>query len=312
MSGTMHAIAVAGGKLTLAEVAPPAPARDEAVVRVAAISLNRGEVKRSASAADGFRPGWDFAGTVEQPAARGGPPAGARVVGILPSGAWAERVAAPVQSLAVLPDAVSFEAASCLPVAGLTALHGLSQGGLLLGRRVLVTGATGGVGHLACRLAALAGAHVVGVVRDDAAAEAVRGYGAHEVAVIGDDPARAAALGPFDVILDSVGGASLTASLGMLASKGVCVTFGVSDAVEAAINAQRFYTGGGLRLYGLALFHELATVEPASVGLARLLGFVADGRLAPEISVTRPWTEVATVAADLIARRYRGKAVLTL
>jgi NADPH:quinone reductase len=72
-------------------VDPDAP---KALVRVAAVSLNRGEVRRAESSEPGFRPGWDLAGTVERAAADGsGPQEGSRVVGFLPSGAWAELVA---------------------------------------------------------------------------------------------------------------------------------------------------------------------------------------------------------------------------
>jgi hypothetical protein len=135
-------------------LAPATP--DEVTVRVTAVSLNRGKVRRATSQGQpGDRPGWDFAGVVEERAANGrGPPAGSRVVGMLPSGAWAERVRAPSHAVAALPEPVSDAQAATLPVAGLTALHGLRQGGLLRGRNVLVDGASGGVGHLAIQLAA--------------------------------------------------------------------------------------------------------------------------------------------------------------
>ena len=109
----------APGGLKLADVAPPEPLPFEALVRVAAVSLNLGEVRRAKNLADGWRPGWDFAGFVEAAARDGsGPPAGARVVGMLGEGAWAERVAAPTKSITVLPDGVTFERAATLPVAG--------------------------------------------------------------------------------------------------------------------------------------------------------------------------------------------------
>src|SRR5689334_25030610 len=137
----------APGRLTIASVPDPTPDRSEAVVRVRAISLNRGEVRRAGMAAAGWRPGWDFAGEVERAAADGsGPRAGSRVVGMLGEGAWAERVAVPTHALAELPDKVTFSQAATLPVAGLTALYAMAKGGLLVGKRVLVTGATGGVG----------------------------------------------------------------------------------------------------------------------------------------------------------------------
>src|SRR6202047_3025987 len=157
----------APGKLALKAVELRDPDRDEVGVRVTAISLNRGETRRALQVAEpGWRPGWDFAGIVETAAADGsGPKPGTRVVGLLPSGAWAERINCRSHAVAALPNAVSDAEAATLPVAGLTALHALRQGGLLLGRKVLVDGASGGVGHLACQLAGAAGAFVWGHIR---------------------------------------------------------------------------------------------------------------------------------------------------
>ena len=157
----------APGKLAIRPVELRDPDRDEVAGRVTAISLNRGETRRALQlAAPGWRPGWDFAGVVEREAADGsGPKSGARVVGILPSGAWAERVNCRTPCRRGAARRVSDAQAATLPVAGLTALHALRQGGLLLGRKVLVDGASGGVGHLACQLAAAAGAQVWGHVR---------------------------------------------------------------------------------------------------------------------------------------------------
>src|SRR5436189_5189734 len=83
--------------------------RDEVVVRVTAFSLNRGETRRALQLAEvDWRPGWDFAGIVETTAADGsGPTPSTRVVGILPSGAWAERVNCRSHAVAALPEAVS-------------------------------------------------------------------------------------------------------------------------------------------------------------------------------------------------------------
>ena len=92
--------------------------------------------------------------------------------------------------------------AATLPVAGLTALHALRQGGLLLGRKVLVDGASGGVGHLACQLAAAAGALVWGHVRREEYRAAVAEWCGERV-VLGRDLAAAKPHGPFWLILDS-------------------------------------------------------------------------------------------------------------
>src|SRR5213592_3288639 len=118
----------APGRLAIRPVPDPAPDRGEALVRVHAISLNRGEVRRSTMAPAGWRPGWDLAGVVETAAPDGsGQRVGARVVGLMLEGAWAERVAVPTHSLAELPDKVTFSQAATFPVAGLTALHALSK-----------------------------------------------------------------------------------------------------------------------------------------------------------------------------------------
>src|ERR1700726_788982 len=97
MPQTVRAVVVdpaAPGRLAIKPVGLRDPDRDEVGVKVSAISLNRGETRRAVQQAEpGWRPGWDFAGVVEREAADGSvPKAGTRVVGILPNGAWAERV----------------------------------------------------------------------------------------------------------------------------------------------------------------------------------------------------------------------------
>src|SRR5438105_13976958 len=201
------------GRLVIKAVPDPTSDRDEAIVRVRAISLNRGEVRRAGMAAAGWRPGWDLAGEVERAAADGsGPRAGARVVGLLPEGAWAERVAVPTRALAELPEKVTFSQAATLPVAGLTALYALAKRGLLLGRRVLVTGATGGVGDFAVQLARLVGAHVTASVRRADQGPTLRQLGAHEV-VVGDEIPPSP---KHNLVIESVGGRTLGTALAAL------------------------------------------------------------------------------------------------
>lgn len=296
------------GRLVIRPAAEPVPGRSEAVIRVRAISLNRGEVRRSGLAPAGWRPGWDLAGEVERAATdSSGPPVGARVVGLLPEGAWAERVAVPTAAIAALPDAVTIAQAATFPVAGLTAIHALAKGGLLLGRRVLVTGATGGVGDFAVQLARLAGAHVTALARRADQQAALRHLGAHEV-LVGEEVPPAP---KHDLVIESVGGRTLGTALAALERGGVCVTLGVSAAAEVTFDARQFFVTGRATLYGFYLFTELGG-EPASVGLRRLADLVAAGQVTPHISLERPWEAIGEVAQELMARRFPGKAVLTL
>jgi NADPH:quinone reductase-like Zn-dependent oxidoreductase len=129
-------VSAAGGHIALADVPRPTPGPGEALVKVAAISLNRGEVKTALESAPGTRRGWDFAGTVLEAASNGsGPAVGTRVVGIAPVGGWAELLAVNPVFIAPLPDTISFETAAALPVAGLTAHHCLAKGPQQAGRR---------------------------------------------------------------------------------------------------------------------------------------------------------------------------------
>jgi NADPH:quinone reductase len=293
-------------RLVIRDVEAPVALPHEAIVQVASISLNRGEVRRAASAAAGWRPGWDFAGTIAVAAADGsGFPVGTRIVGFLPIGAWAERVAVPTHAIAALPDSVTFSAAATLPVAGLTALLSLERGGLLLDKSVLITGASGGVGYFACQLAAQAGAIVTAQVRRPELVEFVTKARAHQT-IVGNGFDRFAS---YDLVLDSVGGEILPAVLEQLALDGTCVIFGATAGANITFDASKFYGKGGLSLYGFILFHELRK-QPAAAGLARLVKLVADSALVPHIDVEASWNEIAKVAQQLTDRQFLGKAVL--
>lgn len=170
-------------------------------------------------------PGYDVAGTI---AALGpgvtGFAVGDRVHARLrryDGGACAELTAAGVAVTAHIPDGMDFAEAAGLPLAGMTALQGLrDRAGLPMSgatERVLVVGASGGVGHLAVQIARAAGAKVVGVC-SARNAELVLGLGAHEVVDYrAPDPYRGQA--PFDIVLDCVGG-SPSAWLPLLGSGG--------------------------------------------------------------------------------------------
>ena len=290
----------------LAEVTEPEPRSDHAVVNVKAISLNRGEVRRLERMEPGTVSGWDLAGTVSWSATDGsGPKAGARVVGLKNVGAWAEQVAVPAEYLAELPDGISFEQASTLPVAGLTALRSLEIGGYMVGKRVLITGASGGVGRFAIQLAKLAGAHVTAVARR---ADGLAELGADEVL-----PELSAGGDTFDVILDAIGGPVLGAALQRVAPLGTVVNFGATVSEHVSYPTRELFSRApGARLYGLYIFDELERTRTAAADLRRLADLVAEGRLDPQIDVTVSWTEAAAAIQALLDGRVAGKAVLTV
>lgn len=296
------------GRLQLLDGIPtPAQRSNEMFVKVEAISLNRGEVRAAALAKDGAILGWDVAGTVASAAPDGsGPPAGARVTAILRASGWAEYAAVPVNNAAVIPEGVSTAIAATLPVAGLTVMRTFAAGGSLLGKRVLITGASGGVGTLAVQLAAMAGATVTGIATEKHAA-AVRALGASEiVAAIQDAP------GAYDLILEGVGGASMAAAIERVAAGGVIVSIGNSSEEETTFNVRTLYRKSGAMIYALLIFDEVDQRRVGSRELGHLLELVRSGALRPGVEVERSWRELDKTLADLEHRRFAGKAVLNV
>jgi NADPH2:quinone reductase len=288
----------------LGEAPEPTPGPSQALVEVKAFSLNRGETRRLATMEPGSVTGWDVAGVVRSPAANGtGLTAGVRVVGMVNVGAWAELAAVDTSVLAELPDDVSFEAASTLPVAGMTAVRALEVVGFVLGKRVLVTGASGGVGRFAIQLAKLAGAHVTGLARRT---EGLIELGADEV-IDTLEPE-----GPvFDAILDAVGGPVLGAAIGRIAAGGTIVNFAnTTDEPVSYPTRTLFGRAPGAKVYGLMVFTELSRHGSGTSDLTRLAQLVAAGKLDPQIDLVADWDEAAGAVEALLDRRVNGKAVL--
>lgn len=286
--------------LRLADVPEPVAGPSQVLLEVHHASLNHGDLNdaRSGRVAPGGVLGSDAAGVVAQATADGrGPATGARVVALTPE-AFAQRSAVEVSALAEVPPSVDLAEAAALPVAGVAALRALRAAGAVLGKRVLITGASGGVGRFAVQLAAQAGAHVIASVGSPSRGEGLAKAGADEV-VIGLDGVDQ----PVDVVLDNVGGPLLVAAWELLAPGGSLHSIG--------------WTAGEP-----AVFPPYSTVGPpkslssflnqgdAGGELATLVQLVAAGRMAVEVGWRGPWERVAEAAEALVGRRVNGKAVL--
>ena len=295
-----------GPSVELAAVDQPQPRPDEALVKVEAYSVNRGETFQLEAPRPDWRPGKDVAGLVVQAAADGsGPAAGTRVVGHPPQGGWAEYVAVPTSSLAELPDTVPAVTAAALPLAGLTALRLLHVTRSAAGRRVLMTGASGGVGHYFVELAAAAGLEITAV-----SSSAERGARLLELGAARVVPSIQDADGPFDVVLESIGGPNLAAALAKLARRGTLVWFGQASRQPATLDFFDFFAGP--ESAAIRHFHYADSDSTYGQDLQTLVRLVAADRLHPEIGLVADWTETAEVLTRLRDRGVRGNAVLTI
>jgi NADPH:quinone reductase-like Zn-dependent oxidoreductase len=294
-----------GRMVQLGDVAEPEPKPHEAVVEVAAFSPNRGETFLLEQPRPGWRPGKDIAGTVTRQAADGtGPRTGQRVVGHPDQDGWAERVAVSTDRLVVVPDAIELTVAAALPLAGLTALRLLRVAGSTASRRVLLTGASGGVGHYFVELAAAQGALVTAVSATAERGERLVALGAAEVVTAIED-----SVAPFDVGIDSVGGSSTPAVWHKLTQHGTLIWCGQASRTRPELE---FFDWDGATSGTIRRFHYLESDVSVAADLETLVRLVAAGRLHPEIGAVESWDDIAAVIEALRARRIRGNAVLTL
>jgi len=298
----------APGGLRLGEAPEPTPKPSQALVEVHAVSLNWAEAAALARLCKpGDVPGWDAAGVVVRAAQDGsGPQVGTRVSTFHWGGAWAKLRVAETAEMGVMPAEVDFAAASALPVAGVTALRAVRALGPVLGRRVLVTGASGGVGRYAVQLARLAGAHVIASVGSSARGIGLDKLGADEV-VVGMEGVTEL----LDGVIDNVGGELIGRAMSQLASGGIIQSVGVASGASSPIDLHMQRLPNGLRAGG-------RRVEVFVVGsglgpdLAYLMSLVANNRLDASVGWRGSWERAREGMDALLARSVAGKAVLEL
>lgn len=292
--------------LHLSEVPRPTAGIGEILVRVSAAGVNPADAMSRQSGAFGdvppFTLGWDVSGVV----AAVGPGVtiwrpGDEVVGMLPfphrAGAYAECVVGPARAFVPKPAVLTHVEAAALPLAGLTAWQALVEtAGLSTGQRVLVTGAAGGVGHLAVQIARARGAHVIAVA--SAAHEAyLRGLGVEEV-VDHHTVAFETAVRGVDVALDVIGGDYPQRAVATLVSGGTLIST-LPPSLGAAAGLA---SAAGVRLAGIF-------VESDRRGMAALTDLVVAGKLRPTVAATYPLDQAAAAHAT---PHGPGKVVLTV
>jgi NADPH:quinone reductase-like Zn-dependent oxidoreductase len=254
-------------------------------------------------------PGLEFAGEVQSvgPGATRFAPGG-RVMAITGGGGQAELCVVHERQAMPVPAALEWAAAGGVPEVFTTAHDALfSQARLRMGERVLISGAAGGVGTAAIQLGAAAGAHVTASVRNPDLRDAVAGLGAHAVL----DPAETPDAGPYDVLLELVGGPNLEANLGALGPAARVVVIGVGAGFKAEVNLLAVM-GGRLRIGGSTLrarpLEEKA--QTARLMERHVLPLLEGGRLTVPVAARFPLDDVAAAYERFAAGGKLGKVVL--
>jgi NADPH:quinone reductase-like Zn-dependent oxidoreductase len=309
----MRAFAVRGFGEAPAIQDLPVPAADGALlIRVKCAGVNPIDYKLidrlTANSTYPFVVGVDFAGVVERvPAGERNFSAGDRIFGMAPHGAYTAYIAvAPAvqkEPLARIPDGVGDEQAAALPVAAITALGSLELLKVAAGQRLVVMGATGGVGGYAVQMARARGAHVLATVRGDA--DEARRLGAEEVydtkAVDVIDALHAAHPDGVDAILDLVNGKDAIPRDAEILKPGgsVVSTIGAAD--------EKWFAGRQVTAYNIN-----AELNPAetSQGLDRVARMLAEGKITVRISATVDLDGAAEILQKLRSGGLRGKAVI--
>jgi NADPH:quinone reductase len=300
-----------GGSLQLDELPDPEPRPGEQLVDIAYASVNPLDVwitqgtVGAAAANLPWIPGTEASGHVDgRPVlVRGGD------IGVVRQGTYCTTMAVPGDWLLPVSGEIDLQQVAALPVAGITAwmcLHGRAQIGAL--DRLLILGASGGVGAVAIQLAKAVGATVWGQTGSPNKVDGITANGADNV-VITDADGLEAAIVEFEptVILDSLGGPYTDAAVASIANKGRLVVFGTSNDQQVSINLRRLYRKG-VSLLGYSGLTD--TAEDQRSVIETLLAMMAAGSLRIPVGDVLPLADAAEAHARILERRVEGKILL--
>jgi NADPH:quinone reductase-like Zn-dependent oxidoreductase len=312
------------GALTLRDVEKPTPTDSQVLVKVRAASLNAadGHLLRGGFLMRPFsgmrkpkdsRFGIDCAGTVEA--------VGKNVTQFTPgdevfgaaNGSIAEYVCVAERTLVTKPGNITFEQAGSVAVAGLTALQGLrDQGNIRPGQKVLINGASGGVGTFAVQIAKALGAEVTAVC-SSRNLEQARSIGAdHVIDYTKEDFTRGNQ--PYDVIFDNVGNHSIAERRRVLTPDGICVLAGMGSAGKHEGQWPRLM--GNLKAFFVSPFisqkFKMYIAKTLKADLVLLRDLMEQGKLTPVIDRQYPMSETAEALRYLEDGHARGKVVITI
>ncbi len=310
----MYAVTIVDGALRWTEHPDPVPGTGEVLVRVHAAGLNSGDrlqLKGFYPAPPGSPPdipGLELAGEV----AALGPGAqrfavGDRVMAVVGGGGQGELCVVHERHLLPVPDGIDWPAAGGFPEAFTTAHDALfSQADLAVGERLCVHGAAGGVGVAGVQLGVAAGAEVVATVRNEALRDQVAAFGAAVVA-----PEGFGDHGPFDVILELIGGPNIGDDIGSLATGGRITVIGTGAGVTTELNLLHLMLVRG-RIHGSTL--RARSLEDKAVAARavekHVLPLLTAGAVRVPVEATYPMAEAEAAYEHFAAGGKLGKIVL--
>jgi NADPH2:quinone reductase len=313
----MRAATIRDGEVLVADHPDPQPGAGEVLVRVRAAGINGADIHQRAGhypAPPGSPqdiPGLELAGEV---AALGSGvlrfEEGDRVMAIVGGGGQAELCVVHERQLMPVPPGLSWAEAGGVPEVFTTAHDALfTQAGLTAGERLIVHGAAGGVGTAGVQLGVATGAHVVATVRNAGLRDGVAQLGAHEVV----EPDGFARLGPFDVILELVGGPNLPAGLEALATSGRIVVIGIGAGAKAEIHLGALMAKRGTVRASSLRYRALEEKALTARAMERhVLPLFEHGALRVPVAATYPLDAVGEAYERFTAGGKLGKVVLEM